>query len=190
MKDRCQNLVVVTLFSGKAETENRIHGVGFPIKNTILKNFPNLPVGLNERLMKIRFPISDKRFATIISAYAPTLTSADDDKEKFYADLDSLIQSTSTSDKLLVLGDFNARAGRDYDLWKRVIGRHGVKKMNDNGLLLLSKCAEHDLVITNTTFRQADKYKTTWVHLRSKQGHLIDYVISRQRDCRDVFSTK
>ncbi len=140
--------------------------------------------------MKICFPISDKHYATIISAYAATLTSADDDKERFYADLDSLIQSTSTSDKLLVQGDFNARVGRDYDHWKGVIGRHGVGKMNDNGLLFLSKCAEHGLVVTNTTFRQADKYKTTSMHPRSKQWHLIDYVITRQCDSGDVFSTK
>ena len=54
--------------------------------------------------------------------------------------------------------------------------------MNSNGLLLLSKCAEHKLCITNTAFRQADKFKTTWMHPRSKQWHLTDYIIVRQRD--------
>ena len=111
--------------------------------------------------MKLRLTISDKRFTTIISAYAPTMTCAEDVKEKFYSDLDSLLQSTSTSDKLVVLSYFNARVGRDFDQLKGVIGRHGVGKMNSNGLLLLSKCAEHELVITNTTFRLADKFKTT-----------------------------
>ena len=58
------------------------------------------------------------------------------------------------------------------------------------GLLLLSKCAEHELSITNTVFRQADKFKTTWMHPRSKQWHLIDYIIVRQRDLRDVCITR
>lgn len=177
-------------WKGKAQNEDRIHGVGFAIKNSILKNFPNLPTGINERLMKLRFPISDKRFATIISAYAPTLTSSDDVKEQFYAELDNILKSTPSSDKLILLGDFNARVGRDHEQWNGVIGRHGVGKMNSNGLLLLSKCAEHNLVITNTTFRLADKFKTTWMHPRSKQWHLIDYIITRQCDTKDVHSSR
>ena len=62
--------------------------------------------------------------------------------------------------------------------------------MNSNGLLLLSKCAEHELCITNTVFRQSDKFKTTWMHPRSKQWHLIDYIIVGQRDLRDVCITR
>ena len=155
-------------WKGKAQNEDRIHGVGFAIKTS-------LPTGINERLMKLRIPISNKRFLTIISAYAPTLTSAEEVKEQFYADLDALLRTTPTNDKLLVLGDFNARVGRDSDQWKGVIGKHGTGKMNGNGLLLLSKCAEYDLLLTNTTFRLADKFKTTWMHPRSKQWHLIDY---------------
>ena len=50
--------------------------------------------------------------------------------------------------------------------------------------------AENDLTITNTLFRQADMYKTTWMHPRSKQWHLIDYVICRCRDIRDVRITR
>ncbi|KAI0233313.1 hypothetical protein LSAT2_016415, partial [Lamellibrachia satsuma] len=71
-----------------------------------------------------------------------------------------------------------------------VIGRHGVGNINDNGVLLLSKCAEHELLITNTTFRMKYKFKTSWVHPRSKHWHLIDYVITRQRDRADVVISK
>jgi exonuclease III len=175
---------------GRPESEDRLHGVGLAIRSSLMKDIPTLPVGINERLMKIRFPLSKTRHMTIISAYAPTLTSPDDAKEQFYEDLNQLIRDTHTSDKLLILGDFNARVGRDSDDWKGVLGPHGVGKANSNGLLLLSMCAEHRLCITNTTFRQADKYKTTWMHPRSKQWHLIDYIIVRQRDTKDVRITR
>ena len=33
------------------------------------------------------------------------------------------------------------------------------------------------------------KFKTTWMHPRSKQWHLIDYIIVRQRHLRDVCIT-
>ena len=175
---------------GKPEAEDRLHGVGFAIRTSLMKSIPSLPVGINGRLMKLHLPLTKSRHLTIISAYAPTLTNSDETKEKFYEDLDQLIRSTSPSDKLLIMGDFNARVGKDQASWKRILGSQGVGKMNPNGLLLLSKCAEHELCITNTVFRQADKFKTTWMHPRSKQWHLIDYIIVRQRDLRDVCITR
>ena len=149
-----------------------------------------LPVGINERLMKLRIPLSRIRYLTIISAYAPTLTSPDDAKEQFYEQFCQVIRSTPTSDKLVILGDFNARVGRDYSSWKGVHGRHGEGKINDNGLLLLSKCAEHSLCINKTQFRMSDKYKTTWMHPRSKYWHLIDFITVRQRYIMDVRVTR
>lgn len=177
-------------WKGKPQAEDRIHGVGFAIRTALLKSIPSLPVGISERLMKLRIPLSKSRYLTVISAYAPTLTSPDEDKEQFYEHFDQVIRSTSQSDKLVVLGDFNARIGKDPGSWEGVLGRHGVGKVNDNGLLLLSKCAEHSLCITNTLFRMADKYKTTWMHPRSKHWHMIDFVIVRQRDIRDVQVTR
>ena len=56
--------------------------------------------------------------------------------------------------------------------------------------MLLSFCAENDLIITKTLFGQADKYKTTWMHPRSKQLHLIDCAIYCRRDIFDVRITR
>ena len=41
-------------------------------------------------------------------------------------------------DKIILLGDFNARVGRNHDIWHGVIGHHGVGYMNSSGLRLLS----------------------------------------------------
>ena len=73
---------------------------------------------------------------------------------------------------------------------KGIIGSHGTSKMNSNGLLLLSLCTENNLAITNTLYRQADKHKTTWMHPRSKQGHMIDFAIVRRQDIQDVCITR
>ncbi|VDM05960.1 unnamed protein product [Schistocephalus solidus] len=51
-------------------------------------------------------------------------------------------------DKLIVLGDFNARVGTDSAACQGVLGPHGLSICDDNGLLLLRTCAErlHDLL--------------------------------------------
>ena len=177
-------------WSGRSSEERREAGVGFAIKDHLVKKLDSIPEGLNDRLIKLKFPLDKKRSATLISAYAPTMTNPDDAKEKFYEELDALISTVPQSDKLILLGDFNARVGKDHQVWEGVIGHHGVGKCNSNGLLLLRTCATHGLSITNTMFRLPTRNKTSWMHPRSKHWHLIDYVIVRAKDRQDVRVTK
>ena len=135
--------------------------------------------------MTLRLSSSGKRDATIVSAYAPTMTNPDEVKDKFYDDFDTVIPAAPRTDKLILIGDFDARVGTDHQTWEGVIGSEGVGKCNSNGLLL-RKCAKHELLITNTVFRLPTRRKTTWMHPRSKHWHLIDYVIVRRKDRQDV----
>ncbi|XP_029648939.1 craniofacial development protein 2-like [Octopus sinensis] len=112
------------------------------------------------------------------------------DKGNFYSALHRLLNNTPANDKVLILGDFNARVGRNSEAWKGVLGRHGIGSCNDNGRLLLEFCTEHQLAITNTIFQQKDHLKTTWMHPWSKHWHLLDYVLVRQRDLEDVLHTR
>ena len=134
--------------------------------------------------MTLRLPLPGKRHAIIVSAYAPTMTNPDE-VEDFYDDLDSMISAAPRTDKLILLGDFNARVGTDYQTREGVIGSEGVGKCNSNGLLLLWKGEEHEILITNTVFRLPTSRKTTWMHPRSKHWHLIDYVIVRRKVRQD-----
>lgn len=88
------------------------------------------------------------------------------------------------------MGDFNARIGRDHLTWGEVIGKHLIGKLNSNGLRLLALCAEHKLFVTNTAFQQKNKYKASWMHPRSRHWHLLDYIIVRRDDLRDIHHTR
>ncbi|KAI8483438.1 hypothetical protein Bbelb_387700 [Branchiostoma belcheri] len=140
--------------------------------------------------MSMRLPLLNKHHATLFSVYAPTLLADPSEKDTFYTDLRHLIQSTPENDKVFVLGDFNARVGRDFEVWKGVIGKHGIGNCNDNGRLLLELCSEQKIVITNTIFQQKDRHRTIWMHPRSRHWHLIDYILVRQRDLQDVLHTR
>ena len=175
---------------GKPEGDKHYHGVGFAVRTSLVKHLEGkLPIGINERLMTMSFPLEGSTLS-IISAYAPTLPQSDEIKDSFYDSLGNAIDKVPASHKLLVLGDFNARVGTDHTSWENTIGSHGVGNVNSNGTRLLSMCAQNELCITNTFFQQASRYKTTWMHPRSKQWHMIDYVITRHRDINDVFHTR
>ena len=175
---------------GKPDGDKHHHGVGFAIRTKLVPLLQGkYPVGINERLMTMSLSLEEYTL-NLISAYAPTLPSSDESKESFYGALNDAIQGIPSSQKLLVMGDFNARVGKDYSSWENVLGRHGVGRENSNGTLLLSLCSQNELIITNTIYQQATRHKTTWMHPRSKEWHMIDYVITRQRDVKDVHHTR
>ena len=177
-------------WSGRQSSERREAGVGFAIKSELARKLVKLPECISDRLMTLRLPLSNNRHVTLISAYAPTMTNPDSVKLAFYEDLETAITRIPRTEKLLILGDFNARVGTDHITWEGTIGKHGVGKCNSNGLLLLQTCTAHSLSITNTLFRLPTRKKTTWMHPRSKNWHLIDYVITRSTDLKDVRVTK
>ena len=86
-------------------------------------------------------------------------------------------------------GDFNARVGKDWQAWDS-LGRHGVGSMNGNGQLLLQLCMEFNLFISSIQFCHKGDHITTWMHPRSRQWHLLGYVIVRQRDMQDVCNVR
>ena len=174
----------------KPEGDKCHHGVGFAVRTALVNHLQGEhPVGINERLMTMCFPLEGSTLS-LISAYAPTLAQTDETKECFYGALKDAIAAVPTSHKLLVMGDFNARVGTDNSSWENIIGKHGVGNENSNGTLLLSMCSQFDLCITNTMFQQTNNRKTTWMHPRTKKWHMIDYVITRQRDIKDVHHTR
>ncbi|BHF76312.1 hypothetical protein SprV_0501941000 [Sparganum proliferum] len=178
-------------WNGRPRAERRDAGVAFAIRNDIVGRLPCLPQGINDRLMSLRLPLRrGGKFATIISACVPPMTSPDAARDKFYEDLHALLATVSKADKLIVLGDFNARVGTEHTAWRGVLGPHGLRGSNDNGLLLLRTCAEHRLILTNTFFCLPGREKATWRHPRSRQWHLLDYVLVRRRNQRNVLVGK
>ena len=168
-------------WSGKPEGERREARVGFAIKKDIIVKLTEMPRAVSDRIMTMRLPLSKDNFATIISVYAPTMTNPDENKEAFYNQLASGFSGIPRTDKLLLIGDFNARLGRDNEKWPLVMGKHGIGKCNSNGELLLALCSEFELIVTNTMFKQKDERKTTWMHPRSKNWHMIEFIITRCR---------
>ena len=133
-------------WSGKPEGEIREAGVGFAIKKDIVTKLTEMPRPVSDRNLTMRLPLRKNNFATIIRMYAPTMTNPDVNKEAFYNQLASVDSGIPPTDKLLLIGDFNARIGRDNDKWPLVMGKHGIGKCNSNGELLLALWSEFEQI--------------------------------------------
>ena len=72
-------------WSGKTETEPRVSGVGFAIRNDIASSLTSLPKGISDRIMTLRLSLASKTHLTLISVYAPTMTHPDEEREAFYS---------------------------------------------------------------------------------------------------------
>ncbi|KAK2187215.1 hypothetical protein NP493_175g03012 [Ridgeia piscesae] len=123
-----------------------------------------MPRPVSNRIMMMRLPLSKNNFATIIS-----VTNPDENKEDFYNQLASVLSSIPRTDKLLLIGNFNARIGRKNVKWPLVMGKHGIGKCNSNGELLLALCSEFELKVTNTMFKQND------IHLDAPSFQTLAY---------------
>ena len=164
--------------------------MGFAIKKDIVTKLTEMPRPVSDRIMTMRLPLSKDNLATIISVYTPTMTNPDENKEAFYNQLASVLSGIPRTDKLLLIGDFNPRIGRDNDKRPLVMGKHGIGKCNSNGELLLALCSELEVIVTNTKFKQKDERKTTWMHPRSRHWHMIYFIITRCQDKMDIYSTR
>ena len=86
---------------GKLENEQRIHGVGFAIRNDIASGLSSVPKGFSEQIMTLHLSLSGESHLTlIISVYAPTMMHPAEDKELFYTALRDVIHSVPVKDKL------------------------------------------------------------------------------------------
>ena len=65
-----------------------------------------------------------------------------------------MLSGIHRTDELLLIGDFNARIGREKYKWPLVMDKHGIRKCNSNGELLLAVCSEFELIVTNTILKQ------------------------------------
>ncbi|BHF60709.1 hypothetical protein SprV_0100367500 [Sparganum proliferum] len=104
---------VVQLHHLEPSPQGRATGIGRPLRylERHRGTTARLPQGISDRLMSLRLPPRSGEFATIISVYAPPMTSPDASRSKFYEDLHALLRTVSEADKLVVLGDFNDRVG-------------------------------------------------------------------------------
>ena len=87
-----------------------------------------------------------------IQVYAPTSNAEEAEVERFYEDLQDLLELTPKKDVLFIIGDWNGKVG-SLEV-PGVTGKFGFGVQNEAGQRLIEFCQENALVIANTLFQQ------------------------------------
>ena len=99
----------------------------------------------NDRMISV--PFQGKPFnITVIQVYAPTSNAEEAEVERFYEDLQDLLELTLKKDVLFIIGDWNAKVGSQET--PGVTGKFGLGIQNEAGQRLIEFCQENALVIT------------------------------------------
>ena len=97
---------------------------------------------------------------TVIQVYAPISNAKEAEIERFYEDLQDVLELTPKQDVLFIIGDWNAKVGSQEIL--AVTGKFSLGIQNEAGQRLTEFCQEKALVIANTHFQQHKRILYTW----------------------------
>ena len=125
---------------------------------------------------------------TVIQVYAPTSHAEETEVERFYEDLQDLLELTPKKDVLFIIGDWNAKVGSQES--PGVIGKFGLGMQNEAGQKLMEFSQENALVIANTLFQQHKRRLYTWKSPHGQHQKQIDYILCSQRWRSSIQSTK
>ena len=124
---------------------------------------------------------------TIIAVYAPInpsngLKTDIEACDKFYKTLQAIIDKTQKNDMVVIMGDFNARVGVEQtNTTEGTLGKHAIDKQNQNGRRLVDFCLFNNFIITTTFFPHKAIHQGTWMHPKTKQWHMLDYVLVNRK---------
>ena len=106
---------------------------------------------------------------TVIQVCAPTSNTEEAEVERFYEDLQDLLELTHKKDVLFIIVDWNAKVGSQEI--PGVTGKFGLGVQNEAGQRLTEFCQENALVIANTLFQQHKRSLYTWTSSDGQHGN-------------------
>ena len=88
----------------------------------------------------------------VIQSYAPTTNAKEAEVERFYEDLQDLLELIPKNDVHFTIGDWNAKVeSQEIPI---VTGKFGLGVQNEAGQRLIELCHKNTLVIANTLFQK------------------------------------
>ncbi len=161
--------------------ENRSDsGVGFLVNQQLANNVVEFK-STSDRVAMIVIKLSHRYMLKVIQVYAPTSAHDDDEIEDMYEEINHLMDYSKTH-YTMVIGDFNAKIGKQKDTEASVMGKYGTGIRNERGDRLIEFARSRNLYIANGKFQRKEKNLWTWKSPDGATRNQIDFIMTNQRD--------
>jgi hypothetical protein len=113
----------------------------------------------------------------VLNEHVPCEDKGDDVKDSFYEELGRVFDQFPRYDMKILLGDFNAKVGRE-NIFKPTIGNESLHEIiNDNGVRVVKFATSKNLVVKSTMFPHRKIHKYTWTPPEGNTHNHIDHVL-------------
>ena len=115
----------------------------------------------------------------VIQVYALTSNAEEAEVERFYEDLQDLLEITPPKNVRFIIEDWNAKVGSQET--PGVTSKYVLGVQNETRKRLIEFSQDNALVIANTLFQQHKRRLHTWTTPDGQHQNQIDYILCSQR---------
>ena len=121
------------------------HGVAFIIAPEI-SHLVETVVPINNRTAGIILKIGTSRIL-FMTVYTPPQGKNDEEKDRFFLQLQEEIDKLRQNEEVIVMGDLNGHVGQRTEGYEQVGGHHGIGQRNTEGDRILNFCNNNNNII-------------------------------------------
>lgn len=165
------------LYHSKAN--NGQAGVGFLINRKWKDRIARVN-SIDHRVAELVLRLNERYQLKIVQVYAPTTSHSEEELDKFYNDLDKILEKASHY--TIVMGDFNAKVGKRANTSETATGAFGIGNRNERGDTLVEWATSGRYKIMNTMFQKKAKRRWTWRSPDGTTKNEIDYILTNKPD--------
>jgi len=117
----------------------------------------------------------------VLNVHATSEEKSDDSKDRFYEKLEQVFDHFPRYHMKILLGDFNAKVGRE-NVFNPTVGNESLHQhSNDNVIRIVNFVTSKNLVVKSTMFPHRNIHKYTWTSPDGKIHNQIDHILIDRR---------
>ncbi|KAK3531388.1 hypothetical protein QTP70_018188, partial [Hemibagrus guttatus] len=142
---------------------------------------------VSDRVMSLMLEIEGVML-NVVSGYAPQVGCELGEKERFWSELDEVMESIPTGERVVIGADFNGHVGEGNTGDEEVMGKFGVRERNLEGQMVVDFAKRMDMAVINTYFQKREEHRVTY-----KSGGRrtqVDYILCRRGNLKEISDCK